>query len=318
MSQPPPPKPYVDRAWKRALFWVALAPIMYAPRWLRYRFADFVAWLCRDVIKYRRGVIDGNLAIAFPERSDVERAAIRDGFYTNFGDLIAEQIWAFGAGESEVLAMYEAPPALAETFARHRAAGRPVMLAAGHHNNYELGAAALGLHIGMELAVIYSPMANKFFDHRARESRARFGMRLWPRAEVRARVAEWAAQRACFVIGFAFDQSPHPQRRKYWLPFFGRRTAVHKGLEAYARELSAAVVYASAERLGRGRYRLHFTEICEDASALPEGEALLRATGEMEATIRREPAGWFWSHRRWKLDPERDRVAGDADVGALG
>ena len=310
-----PPKPYVDRPWKRALFWLALAPVTYAPRWLRYRVADFVAWLCSRVLKYRRAVIDDNVRTAFPEKPEAERVAIREAFYANFGDLIVEQVWAFGAGEADVRAMFEAPPEMAAAFARHRAAGRPVMVAAGHHNNYELGAAAVALNIDVPMAVIYSPLSNKLVDHRVQESRRRFGMRLWARGHVRESMAAWAEAFGSFAVGFAFDQSPHRQHRKFWMPFFGQRTAVQRGLESYARRLGAAVVFVSAERLGRGRYRLHFVDVCDDASVLPEGQALLRATRAMEDAIRREPGGWFWSHRRWKLSKERDWVEGDRVVG---
>ena len=309
-----PKKPYRDRWWKRALFWVALAPVTYAPRRVRYGIADAVAWLLRRVLRYRRGVIDGNLAIAFPERTPAERARIRDDFYANFADLILEQVWAFGAREAEVLAMFEIPPALPAAFERHRAAGRAVMVAAGHHNNYELGAAALALAIPQPMSVIYSPLANKLFDHRVRESRERFGAVLWPRGHVRELMRAWRERYASFAVGFALDQSPHRFRKKYWMPFFGRVTAVQPGLDLYARRLAAAVVFVSAERTGRGRYRLHVAEVCDDATALPPGEATRRATAHLEAAIRREPSGWFWSHRRWKLDPARDRAAGDEEV----
>ena len=308
-------KPYRDRWWKRALFWAALAPVTYAPRRLRYGLADGVAWLLRRVLHYRREVIDGNLALAFPERTTAERAHIREDFYANFADLIIEQIWAFGASEAEVLAMFEIPPTLAEVFGRHRAAGRPVMVAAGHHNNYELGAAAVALAIPQPMSVIYSPLANKLFDHRLRESRERFGSTLWPRGHVAELMADWRARHGSFAVGFAFDQSPHGLRKKYWMPFLGQTTAVHRGIDAYAHRLAAAVVFVSAERTGRGRYRLHVAEVCDDATTLPEGEAVRRAMGHMEAAIRREPGGWFWSHRRWKLDVARDWVEGDARVG---
>ena len=313
-----PRRPYRDRWYKRVGFWLALAPVMHAPRRLRYRIADGLAWVLGRVVKYRRGVIDGNLALAFPERTAAERTAIREDFYRGFADLIVEQVWAFGASEAEVLAMFEVPPALSAAFERHRAAGRPVMVAAGHHNNYELGAAAVALSIPQPMSVIYSPLANKLFDHRLRESRERFGSVLWPRGHVAELMEEWRGRYGSFAVGFAFDQSPHAARRKYWMPFLGQTTAVHPGIDRYARQLGAAVVFVSAERVGRGRYRLHFAGVCDDASALPVGEAVRRATALMEAAIRRAPGGWFWSHRRWKLKIERNWVEGDQRVGVGG
>ncbi len=305
---------YRDTRLKRALFWLALAPVMYAPRWLRYGLADGTALLLRYGLKYRRRVIDDNLRIAFPEKSEAERTAIRHGFYRNFADLIVEQIWAFGASKARVMEMFDVDPGVVPLFERHRAAGRPVMVAAGHHNNYELGAAALSLSIAMPMSVIYSRLVNPMMDRRVLESRERFGMTLWARGNVRGNMTEWRERFGSFAVGFAFDQSPHVARRKYWMPFFGRPTAVQTGLDGYAQRFGAAVVYLYLERRSRGKYRLHFEEVCDDASRLPEGVATARATQHLEAAIRRFPEGWMWSHRRWKLDIARDRLAEDMVV----
>ncbi len=311
----PSPKPYRDTRLKRTLFWLALAPVMYAPRWLRYGLADAITLLLRYGLKYRRRVIDGNLLIAFPDKTDAERTAIRYAFYRNFADLIVEQVWAFGATKERVMEMFDVDPGIVTLFERHHAAGRPVMVAAGHHNNYELGAAALSIAIAMPMSVIYSPLANKLMDRRVLESRERFGMTLWPRGHVHELMSEWRERYDSFAVGFAFDQSPHFARRKYWMPFFGRPTAVQTGLDGYAQRYGAAVVYLYLERVARGHYKLHYDEVCGDASLLPDGVATARATQCLETAIRRFPGGWMWSHRRWKLDETRDCVPGDTWVG---
>ena len=305
-----------DAAWKRWLFWAALTPLRIAPRWLRYRISDGLALVLRHGLAYRKRVIDDNLRIAFPDKSDAERRALRFAFYRNFADLILEQVWAFGARPAEVLAMFEFEPGVCERFAAYRHDGRAVMVAAGHHNNYELGAAALGLAIEMPLAVIYARLVDPFFDARVRESRARFGMELWPRGRTAERVADYRARHASFAVGFAFDQSPSATRPKYWLPFFGRETAVQQGLDFFARAYASPVVFMWAERLARGRYRIHADFVCDDASVLEPGVATERATAALERAIRRDPAGWMWSHRRWKLDPTRHRIPADTSVAA--
>ncbi len=307
-------KPYRDTRLKRTLFWLALAPVMYAPRWLRYGLADGITLLLRYGLKYRRKVIDGNLMIAFPDKTHAERTEVRYAFYRNFADLIVEQIWAFGATKEAVMEMFDVDPGIVTLFERHQAAGRAVMVAAGHHNNYELGAAALSLVIPMPMSVIYSPLANKLMDHRVRESREHFGMTLWPRGHVHENMTAWRETHGCFAVGFAFDQSPHSLRRKFWMPFFGRTTAVQTGLDGYAHRYGAAVVYLYLQRLSRGKYYLHFNEVCDDASVLPEGVATARATQHLEAAIRKHPAGWMWSHRRWKLDEARDFLPEDTRV----
>ena len=304
-------------AWKRWGFRALLAPITYGPRWWRYGISTAVAALLRHVIKYRRGVIDGNLAVAFPEKSAEERARIRDTFYARFADLIIEQVWAFGADADDIRGMFECGPEIPAYFARHRAAGRPVFVAAGHHNNYELGAAALGLYCGLPMSVIYARLYNIFMDGRVRASRERFGMTMWSRGDVAAEMDAWAAAHGSFAVGFAFDQSPSGGRSKFWMPFFGKTTAVQVGLDRYARRYGAAVCYVAAERVGRGRYRLRLEHVCDDARVLPEGLPVQLATAHLEAAIRRQPEGWFWSHRRWKLNPDDNAIDTDRYLDAL-
>ncbi len=301
-------------SWKRGLFWLALAPIVYLPHWLRYRLSDLIALVLRYVLRYRKAVINANLLIAFPEKSDAERKALRFGFYRNFGDLIVEQIWAFGATREQVLKMVSIDADCLASFAQYQAQGRPVMLAAGHHNNYELGAATIAMGIDMPMATIYARLLNPFFDARVRESRGRFGMTLWPRGQTAKRMAEWREAHGSFAVGFAFDQSPHAGRPKYWLPFFGRPTGVQMGLDLFAREQRAAVMFLWVSRTARGRYQLRGLPVCDDASQLDPGVASAVATGFLEQLIRQEPAGWMWSHRRWKLDMERDQLPEDIVV----
>lgn len=305
-------KPFKDRVWKQKLFWLALSPIIYAPHWLRYRFADGLAWLLRYGLKYRHKVIDENLMIAFPEKSDEERLAIRHAFYRNFADLAIEQIWAFGASREQMLASVSVDQELLDEFEKHRRAGRPVMIAAGHHNNYELGAAALAMHIPIPMATIYARLVNPFFDARVRESRSRFDMVLWPRGQTDSYMIDWHQKYGSFGVGFAFDQSPHAGRYKFWFPFFNRVTAVQKGLDIYAQRFGAAVMFLYLERLDRGKYRVRHRLLTEDASLVPFGLTTARATHELELVIRKDPGGWMWSHRRWKLNPEEHTL--DEDI----
>ena len=295
--------------WRKHLFRLVVLPVARLPEGARYRFSDALAWVLRRLVKYRREVIDHNLAVAFPEKPPTERAAIRDAFYAHFVDVALEQTWLFTATADELLA--RAPMTNPELLDRLAREGRPVMIAAGHHNNYEMGAASLALQMSMPIAAIYAPLANPYFDERVRETRGRFGLALWPRGEVTRRAAAWAARGRAYAIGFAIDQSPRAGSRKWWVPFFGRSTATAIGIESFARRNDAAVAYISMRRLRRGYYDYTVELVVERAAGAPPGSIVAEVTRRLEEVVRRDPAGWLWSHRRWKLDPERHRLPGD-------
>lgn len=49
--------------------------------------------------------------------------------------------------------------------------GRNIILAGGHMNNWELFAIALPCYISHKAVAIYSPLKNKFFDNKMKETR---------------------------------------------------------------------------------------------------------------------------------------------------
>lgn len=292
--------------WRKWLFILLVLPIARLPDWLRYLLSDSLAWLLKRVVKYRREVVEGNILIAFPEKSAAERKDIRDKFYTNFTDVFLEQTSLFTMSKDELLAKCKLlNPELLDKFAKD---GTPVMLAAGHCNNYEFGAASIAMQMPMPLALIYAPLANPYFDDKIKGTRGKFGLHLCPRGETNRRAKEWSEKYDSFSLGFGFDQSPHGAKRKYWMPLFGRMSAMATGLESYSRKYNAAVVYITCKRVSRGKYTLEFKVITEDANSEPDGAILQKANKLLEEGLRRDPVGWLWSHRRWKLDFNKHRL----------
>jgi KDO2-lipid IV(A) lauroyltransferase len=53
-------------------------------------------------------------------------------------------------------------------------------------------------------------------------------------------------------------------------------------------------------REARGRYQMTYTLITRDAAAMTP-EAVMRSYYDLlEADIRRDPANYLWTHKRWK------------------
>ena len=53
-------------------------------------------------------------------------------------------------------------------------------------------------------------------------------------------------------------------------------------------------------RIRRGYYRLDIVDMAADASLTAPGELTERYVSLLERTIKRDPAGWLWTHNRWK------------------
>jgi KDO2-lipid IV(A) lauroyltransferase len=54
------------------------------------------------------------------------------------------------------------------------------------------------------------------------------------------------------------------------------------------------------KKLKRGYYEINFEKIAEPPYMKGDHTILDRYVEKIEQQIREKPAGWLWSHRRWK------------------
>ncbi len=72
------------------------------PWFVLYGISDLLAFLTYYVFGYRKKVVLGNLAIAFPDKTESERKEIAKQFYRNFSDTLAETIKMITASDEEL------------------------------------------------------------------------------------------------------------------------------------------------------------------------------------------------------------------------
>ena len=76
---------------------------------------------------------------------------------------------------------------------------------------------------------------------------------------------------------------------------------VSSGCRLHRDPLPFEPVVGSMHRIDRGRYDIRFEALNEPGEKLPTGELTERYARALERDIRNDPAGWWWSHKRWKL-----------------
>lgn len=270
------------------------------PLVLTYPVAAFLAFLAHDVVRYRRKVVDANLASAFPEMSATERRCEARRFYRFLGDYFVETLHLNSMSESEMRSRMKFEN-LDEVVGVLRG-GRDISLFLGHYCNWEW-VSSLPLHVPGDVVCgqIYHPLSDKLFDSLFLEMRGRFGATSIPMARTLRQIVEWKREGKVSMTGYIADQRPDVRSAHHWLEFLHHDTDVLTGAEEISRRLHAAVYYLDMRREGRGRYTGRFVRICEDASQMPLPYSVTDKYYELlEKTIRRSPAYWLWSHKRWK------------------
>ncbi|MCU0975863.1 MAG: lysophospholipid acyltransferase family protein [Steroidobacteraceae bacterium] len=284
------------------------------PLWLRalgrlpfgfwYAFSDFLTFLAEHLIRYRRKVIDAQLKRCFPEFDDAAIGRIRRDFYRSFADVLVESIKSTRITEEQMRARIEVRGY--DVVRRHLAEGRSVLLATGHHCNWDWSLLALSLGLGYPLDAAYKPLHDAWADRLFLAIRSRFGAHMVPAKQLLLRVVRRRGQPR--AIAMVADQDPVSAATRHFVTFFGQETAFYTGPEALARVLKIPVVFVATRRSGRGRYVIELEPLVGHDEELPEGGITERYARRVEALVRERPAEWLWSYRRWKMRRDADGV----------
>jgi Kdo2-lipid IVA lauroyltransferase/acyltransferase len=265
-----------------------------------YLISDAAYLLVYYVVRYRRKVVADNLLNAFPEKSAAERKQIEKKFYKLFFDNFIEVIKLLFISEQSLKKRFtsniEVMNNLVDTVPN-------VSLVSAHFFNWEFVNLAVSIQTRFSLLTVYKPVDSPAFEKLMYNMRKKFGAKLIPSTHFTRGFIPHA--RTKYALGLVADQSPGDMRHVYWLPFFGRLTAFVKGPEKMSKSNKSAVVYLHFYRVKRGFYKLDFQLVTTDPNSYADGHLTRELVKITEEAIRRQPANYLWSHRRWKypFDP---------------
>lgn len=277
--------------WLRALGRVPL-PVMYA-------FAAALAFLMRDVLRYRVSVARANLAAALPELDAGTRKRVLRQHYDSLAAVLFELPRLATMSADELRARMTLPdmPGVRAELAR----GTPVLVLAAHQGNWEWLLQALALGFGAPFLAAYKPPHSQAADQLMLGLRGRFGTRMVPGKRLLREVLR--RRGSAHAIGMVADQVPTSSPGRVWLRFFGRETAFFPGPAEIARAGHYSVYFLALRRVRRGYYETRFEPLAAAGEDLDVPTLIGRYAARVEALVREHPEDWAWTHRRWKLEP---------------
>lgn len=270
------------------------------PLWLLHLQSSFVAFLLHRVFGYRKKIILDNLQKAFPEKSEQELKQIRARFYQNFCDVFFEMLKQLSISPQALKKrMLHLNPEVISDMVAHGKGGIAVF---GHYTNWEWLGAGMGLHLPFPTVGVYKPLSNKIFDRLTFHIRTRLGNDMIPQ-EKTYRESLRRLKEPCY-IAFLGDQTPLRYDKLYFSSFMGRPAATHLGIATIALKLGCPLWYFDTQRVRRGYYEVTLREIPFDDLNPKDPHSVYTLTDRhvamLETAIRKQPANWLWSHRRWK------------------
>ncbi len=281
----------------RLVYFLIIKPLSLLPFKVQYFISDLIYLLLYYVVGYRKSVVFYNLRMVFPHYEEKEISQIAKRFYRHFTDIIIEAVKGFSLSRADLGERYRVV-GIESTF-NDFDEGRDIIIAAGHYGNWEWGAMAVAQDFKHECIGIYTKIKNNLLEDKLSSSRSKTGLVLVEQNKFRQLFNDSSAKTPRAYM-FLFDQSPSNPERAYWLRFLGVPTACQFGVESYARKRNLPVYYANINRTSRGYYKYDLISVSKNPSLLKKYELIQILYKHLEATIKKEPSRWLWTHRRWK------------------
>lgn len=268
------------------------------------RAGRLLAWLFGDVLCVRRAAMRAAAARAGLDAPE----AVIARMYRQLGRSIVELLWLGGASDDAAARALASFTVLAPEERRELRAAMargPLVIAASHTGNWELGAFALADFLsreGRSLAVVVKPIHVRAFQTFCTELRARFGLTLVPPrgalAAARAQLARGGA------VAMVIDQVPDRAEHGVRVDFLGAPALADRAPAALARAVRGTLIVTAVERDG-ALQRLRILDVidAQDRSTTDAEAMTRRATAALQRFVLRSPENWMWLHRRWRRPP---------------
>ena len=269
------------------------------PFWMLYGLSWFLSLVLR-LVGYRRGVIEANLERCFPQESPQWRRRCRRAFYRRLSDYFVEAVKTLSIAEADMRRrfVFENAELIDEAVDK----GHNVAIFIGHCINWEwistLPLWTKSFHYeDVKFFEIYHPLQNKRFDDLFIKLRSRFGVIPVKQRQTAQELIRCHRDGIISVTGFLADQRPTRFDKYCEVKFFGTDLLALEGTETLAKRLKMTSFFLEVRRQKRGYYRavLHPLQGGEQP-----GELTQAYYSVLEASIRRDPPCYLWSHNRWK------------------
>ena len=279
--------------------YVICYPLALLPLPVLYLLAAPLYLVLNYVVRYRRKVVEENLRSAFPEKGGRELRRLRNQYYWHLSQIVVEMIKMLVLPRWILRRRYHcANPELVNAFYEQ---GRSVILMSSHYNNWEWMILALEEMFKHHGVGVGKGNSDKVFEKLVNRARTRYGTQVVFADTVRDTFEEYETQHRPAAYMMLSDQSPNSKKRCYVTQFLNHTTGVIFGAEHFARKYDIPVFYYQVIKERMGKYRVEVQLIAEHPNDLPEYVITQRYVELLEQTIRRQPAFWLWSHRRWKF-----------------
>jgi len=265
------------------------------PLWMVARIGRALGALFYWIDGRHRGIAIGNLTASFKEKSPEEiRAIARE----NFRRLGENYLCAIKTADMTIEQLRDH----VEFFGDYEILREPdnKIFAIGHFGNFELYARFNQIAPTHQCATTYRALNQPSLNRILLSLREKSGCLFFER-RTDAAALKIAMQKPGLLLGLLADQHAVGGLR---LPFLGRDCSTTPAPAVLALRYRCHLYTAICYRVGLAKWRVEGGPMIptheENGEARTSAAIMLEVNKAFELAVRRDPANWFWVHKRWK------------------
>src|SRR5687767_4548184 len=257
-----------------------------------------LAW---HVLRHERKKALRNIAVAFPEWTEVKRKETIQAMFRHFGMSVFELAWLPNMnerlrGETTVIDGIDRILEVLDS-------GRGVIMFTAHCGNWEWLSYVMGSY-GRPVSVLHRERDHPDMNRYIIELRAKAGVRTIGRGTTSSAKEMIQTIRNGGMLAFVLDQNIRTESVK--IPFFGIPALTPIGPVTFAIRTEAMFSVSYIHRLADGRHHAQFLEPTQCRRGDDPIALATEITRKYEDQIRRHPEQWVWVHDRWRERPQWD------------
>ena len=230
-----------------------------------------------------------NLAIAFPEKSDVERYQMARANYRHLGCIVADFVRAPSLSKED----QAMPEEGIEHLNRLLGAKKGVLLITPHLGNWERLGAWAQVH-GVRVSGVARDANDDELTQEVTKIRGTNGLQILSKGSAARDIL--TRLKGGEIIAILPDQNGD----EVFVPFFGHMAGTTVGPARLHLKTGAPILPTCFLRTGPGKFRVVFREPLEAYEGEDIEGLTTRVNAEIEAMIRLAPEQYLWMHDRWR------------------
>tara|TARA_B110000259_G_C13970865_1_gene384643 strand:- start:268 stop:1128 length:861 start_codon:yes stop_codon:yes gene_type:complete len=258
--------------------------------------SDFSSTLLKNFGPFFRSkkLIQQNILKAFPEINSKDLDKLSKNMWGNYGRILSEYVFLKNFRRSkfdnklEIIGL--------DILSKIKKEGKPVIFISGHFNNFELMAMQIEKS-GINLAVIYRPLNNKFLNHIMERIRKKYICKNQIKKGLAGTRQLLSYFKKNHSIALMIDQRVSQGIKSNFFKHEAYTTTIPA---QFVKKFNCNIVPIYIERINKTNFKLTVNKPLEYSNDKSIEDITLDLNRIIEKMILKNPDQWIWSHNRWK------------------